>query len=84
MTKESTPTDMKKIEQAFLAGRSRTSWAQFQKDLGNTSVRRFIDAAKTFRSGDQMQELIRQEFFTKAELRDGLKRYIHLNYIECI
>lgn len=47
------------------------------------AVRKFIDAAKIFRIG-QMAELQRTNFFTKKEVREGLKRYIHCKYIECV
>lgn len=48
----------------------------------NTAVRKFVTIAQRFRTGEQMQKLIAIKFFTKAELREGLKRYIHINYIE--
>jgi|SRR6185503_2474184 len=47
-------------------------------------VQKFIACAKHFRTSEQMQKLQAINFFTKAEIRDGLKRYIHLKYIECI
>lgn len=48
------------------------------------AVRKFIEAAKSFRTNDQMQVLQQTNFFTKKEIREGLKRCIHLKYIECI
>jgi hypothetical protein len=46
------------------------------------SVKRFIQASKSFKSSDQMQTLIRTHFFSKKDLREGLKRWIHIQYID--
>jgi hypothetical protein len=50
--------------------------------MKTTGMRKFIEAARTFRTG-QMKELRDKKFFSPAEVRDGLKRYIHLKHIEC-
>jgi hypothetical protein len=47
-------------------------------------VQKFIEVAKSFRMSEQMQQLQRVNFFTKKEIRDGVKRMIHCKYIECI
>lgn len=45
-------------------------------------MRKFIETARIFRSG-QMKIMRDQKFFTTKEVRDGLKRYIHCKYIDC-
>lgn len=45
-------------------------------------MKKFIEAAKAFRTCEQMQRLQAVGLFTKHDLREGLKRYIHLTYIE--
>lgn len=48
------------------------------------AVKKFVAAAKSYRTDEQMQKLQRVNFFSKRELREGLKRIIHLRYIECL
>lgn len=47
-------------------------------------MKKFIETAKAFRTCDQMQQLQALNFFTKKELREGLKRMIHCKWIEMI
>jgi hypothetical protein len=49
------------------------------------AVRKFIEVARSFRSGQMAQlQAPPTPFFTKAEVREGIKRMIHIKYIECI
>lgn len=45
-------------------------------------MKKFIECAKSYRMDDQMQKLNALNFFTKKELREGLKRKIHLTYFD--
>jgi hypothetical protein len=71
------------IKQAITA--FKTTRTEIKKGEYSAGVRKFLLSARGYlRSSHQMKYLIKKGFFSKRELREGLKRWIHLNYIECL